>query len=310
MINKPSPKTWWQIEIKTPAELIDPLANFLAEIGADGFYQNLPASIVNVANEDERQSLTAYLTDDAASLTKTASLTEYIDDLGKIFPQLPAVSFSIKRIAGQDWGQEWKKFFHPFRIGRNLVIKPSWEEFEAADDDLVITLDPGMAFGTGHHPTTRMCLEALEMILGQITDPELFKVLDVGCGTGILAIAAAKLGAGQVTGIDSDGLAVETARENARMNNVSQIVFSDQPVSSIKSHYDLILANLALPTLIELQPHFSFLLLDGGKLVISGILDQQRDEMERHFLLPTYNDYQLLAQEEWVCLVCQKGRVK
>ncbi len=310
MNSKPLPKTWWQIEIKTPAKLVDSLANYLAEIGAEGFYQDLPVTPGYCPADEEYQSLTAYLPDDDTFLTKTASLSKYIEDLEKIFPQSPAASLSTRLIAEQDWGQEWKKFFRPFRIGQNLLVKPSWEAFEPGDKDLVITLDPGMAFGTGHHPTTQMCLEALEMILGQARDREQFRVLDIGCGTGILAIGAAKLGAGQVIGIDIDALAVETARENACINNVPYIAFGDQPVASMTSHFDLILANLTLSALIELRPRFSSLLAAGGQLVISGIIDSQKEEMERSFLLPPFNDYQLLTQEEWLCFICRTGVVK
>lgn len=310
MNSKPLPKNWWQIEIKTPTELVDSLANYLAEIGADGFYQDLPVTLVNDASDDEYQSLTAYLPEDDTTSAKVASLREYLEELKKIFPQGPTVSFSTKLIAERDWGQEWKKFFHPFRIGRNLVIKPSWEAFEPGDNDLVITLDPGMAFGTGHHATTRLCLEALETIMEQVKNPDAFRVLDVGCGTGILAIAAAKLGAGRVTGIDIDDIAVETAGENALLNGFTQIQFSNQPLSSIKSSFDLILANLTSQLLIELQPLFSSLLARGGQLVVSGILALEKEEMEGRFLLPPFNDYELLAREEWLCFLCRKGNGK
>ncbi|MDI6726620.1 MAG: 50S ribosomal protein L11 methyltransferase [Smithellaceae bacterium] len=301
---------WIKIEIKAAAELIDPLSNYLTEIDAEGFYQDLPVTPADEIILDIAQQLTAYLADDDTYPSKISSLKEYIRSLAAIFPERQAALVSAESVDGLDWGEEWKKYFKPFRIGRHLVIKPSWEAYEPGNEDLMITLDPGMAFGTGQHATTRMCLEALEMLLDGRDDLETFRVLDVGTGTGILAVYAAKLGAGQVTGIDIDSVALAIARENAKSNAVGWIQFLERPIMNIQPSFDLILANLTSRPLIELRPFFQSLLAARGQLVISGILAQEREEMEAGFLLPPFNNYQVLAQEEWLCFHCRTGETK
>lgn len=307
MKDKSQPEKWIKIEIGAPAELIDPLSNYLTEIGAEGFYQDLPVAPEEGKDIAAPQQLTAYLADDETCPARISSLKGYLRDLETIFPESAAVLISVESVEGLDWGEEWKKYFKPFRIGRRLVIGPSWETYEIGDEDLVITLDPGMAFGTGQHATTRMCLEATEMLLEGRDDLETFRVLDVGAGTGILAIYAAKLGAGLVTGVDIDRSALEIARENADRNAVGRIRFLDQPVMSLQAPFDLILANLTSQPLLELRPFFQALLATRGQLIVSGILALERAEMEANFLLPPFHDYQVLARGEWLCFICKIG---
>lgn len=185
----------------------------------------------------------------------------------------PLGDIVARELEEADWAEAWKKFYTILSIGERTVIKPSWLEYAPRPGELVIELDPGMAFGTGLHPTTRLCLAALERYM----TPGL-KVLDVGTGSGILAIAAAKLGAREVDARDIDPIAVETANKNAEINGVAQIVHVSS--GSIGPEGDpagasLVTANILAETIAELAPYFAFHLAPGGVLIASGILKEK-----------------------------------
>jgi ribosomal protein L11 methyltransferase len=211
-------------------------------------------------------------------------LEEIVYYLGRLYP-LPPPTF--RNIAEEDWANAWKAHYQPFRVGRRIWIQPSWLDVptEAADagdyfrpDDVLLTLDPGMAFGTGVHPTTQMCLQALE----EVITPGV-SVLDVGTGSGILAIAAAKLGASRLVGVDTDQIAVETAVANAAQNNVTPIRFQQGVLTSIhEKGWDLVLVNILAPVIRELLERDGLLayVAPDGYLVLSGIIEAQGEMIE------------------------------
>jgi ribosomal protein L11 methyltransferase len=301
---------WLRIDLSAAPELTDVLANFLEEMGAEGVYQEFvfPPSL-NPSPETEEEPdygyLTAYISLDKKEEV-VASLGNYLDDLHRLFPDLEKATFQTREITAPDWEEEWKKYFHPLRIGQKFVIKPTWENYSPAGDDIVIEIDPGMAFGTGQHHSTSMCLEAMEGIFSE-NNTSNWEVLDVGTGTGILGIAAARLGAERVVGLDIDEMAVDIARENALLNKVAEkLSISSRDISSLKKPFNLILANLTAKPLIELYNKLESMLTPGGYLVISGIIELNREEIEGCFARPPLMFRRELKREEWLCYVFAK----
>jgi ribosomal protein L11 methyltransferase len=185
----------------------------------------------------------------------------------------------VAEVADEDWGEAWKKGLGPMRIGRAFV-RPSWVEAAVPPGMAEVVLDPGMAFGTGTHPTTSLCLAALSDLLAARPGAA---VLDVGTGSGLLAIAARRLGAGRVAGNDNDPVAVEVARENAARNGV-EVALTVEPLAAIPGRFELVVANILANTLVELAPAIAAKVAPGGALLLSGILGPQEDEVRDAYL--------------------------
>jgi len=201
-----------------------------------------------------------------------------------------------------DWAEAWKAYFPVMRIGRRLVIRPTWRRHRRAPDDVVLALDPGMAFGTGLHPTTRLCLAAIEGLADRgVLDRA--RVLDVGCGSGILAIAAVKLGASSAFGVDTDPIAVEATTANARRNAVSRRVRArDGSLPSGVAAFDVVLANLIAGLLIPLAPGLRDEIRTGGTLLASGIFIDRETDVRRAFEAAGLAVSSRAAEGEWVAL--------
>lgn len=180
----------------------------------------------------------------------------------------------VARLAEENWAETWKLHFQPLLAGDRLWVLPPWEQ--RRDDRPAVVIEPGMAFGTGGHATTLLCLEALVEALGRRPGAS---VLDVGCGSGILGIGARLLGAGRVAMIDNDPIAVEVARENAEKNGVPELETSGTPVEALPGAYDLVVANILANPLVELAAPIAARVADGGELYLSGILGTQADEV-------------------------------
>jgi len=185
-----------------------------------------------------------------------------------------ALSGNVAELPDQDWGESWKKGLGPIAVGR-VFVRPSWVAARAPPGAVEVVLDPGMAFGTGSHPTTALCLAALSDLL--ISTPGA-SVLDVGTGSGLLAIAARKLGAGHVRGNDDDPVAVSVARENAARNG-AEVELGEEPLAAIPGGFDVVVANILANTLIELAAEIARHLMPGGVAIVSGILGPQEEEV-------------------------------
>jgi ribosomal protein L11 methyltransferase len=302
---------WLKIELTAAPSLMDALSNFITEIGAQGVSQEdlLPQSLDDFPEPKDQEVLTAYLSHDARLEKRLASLDRYIDSLSQIFPDLAKPAFKTEVITDPNWGEEWKKYFKPLRASKSIVIKPTWERYTPQGrGDIVIEIDPGMAFGTGQHPSTRMCLEAVEDLMVKEREIKKWRVLDVGTGTGILGIACAKLGAERVVCVDIDQKAIEIARENAKINEVQDRVrFINRDVATVEEPVDLIIANLTAKLLLRFRSHFLSLLEKGGYLILSGIIEQNKPEMEDHFCTGPLSLHRIITEKEWVCYVLRKG---
>jgi ribosomal protein L11 methyltransferase len=220
----------------------------------------------------------------------------------------PIGELQMRIVHEEDWAEAWKEHFPVLPVGRRLVIKPTWREHPAGTDELVIELDPGMAFGTGLHPTTRLCLIALE----ELADHGLVNgmtALDVGCGSGILGIAAAKLGATRIDGIDTDPIAVEATTANAARNGVGDRVRAGLgTLPGSDGPYGLVLANLIAGLLIELAGPLHDELEPGGHLIASGIFVDREGDVRAAFDAAGLDIVQAWSETDWVALHALRPR--
>jgi ribosomal protein L11 methyltransferase len=209
----------------------------------------------------------------------------------------------VRELAEEDWAEAWKKYYTILRIGDHLVIKPSWLEYTPRADDIVIELDPGMAFGTGLHPTTRLCMLALERY--QTGAP---RVLDVGTGSGILSITAAKLGAREILACDTDPVAVETATRNVAINRAEIVVRVERgSLDAACNQFDLICINILAEVIVELAPALAAAVRPGGIIIASGILDFKVDDVVEALNAVGIAVVEKKQEEDWVALI---GRMK
>jgi ribosomal protein L11 methyltransferase len=217
---------------------------------------------------------------------------------------MPEPTFRV--VKESDWAEAWKEHYHVVHLGERFVIKPSWREYEAQSTEIVIELDPGMAFGTGLHPTTQMCLAAL----GQRLKPKM-RVLDLGTGSGILAIGAARLGAGSVVAIDNDPLAVKAASENVTANRVGDFIHvglgSLPEAGANNATYDLIVVNILARVIIQLcEQNLGRIVRSGGLAIFAGLIDTQEFGVREALASQGLRVFDRLQDKDWVCLVARR----
>ena len=285
---------WLEIAIDAAPEVHDPLSAFFFDLGATGV----------VLEDFGNQTLKAYLPLERSPEEIQNKISTYLGELSSIYPHLPFPDFRLNQIKNQDWQKNWRRFFHPVRVTPTLLILPVWEKQPQKDRQThVIRIDPGPAFGTGQHATTKMCLQAMESLGAQRGRT----LLDVGTGSGILAIYGAKLGFERITAIDVDPEAVRWAERNIRLNGATNAVFlSETPVQAINEQFSLVCANLILSELLRLMPDFHPLVESGGYLVISGILKDQVKKIEEALHATLFAATRTLTQDEWACMVLRK----
>ena len=207
---------------------------------------------------------------------------------------------TTRAIAEEDWAESWKTFFHPEKITQRMVVKPTWRDYEAKADELILEIDPGMAFGTGTHPTTVLCLELLEQTIlpGH-------HVLDVGTGSGILLLAAAKLGAAGLTGVDSDPVALDVARANLLRNGIVESdvrLYCGNLVDPLTGQYDVVAANILADVIIDLLDDLGRILKPGGVFICSGIIETRQRAVADKMTATGLTMTKVLNWQEWVAL--------
>jgi len=300
---------WLKFTVTTPPEFVEGLSNFLTELGAQGVFQEEleTSALTDTPEPPSKDVLNAFIPSNASDQSLIASLTTYINSLSDLFPDLERPHLATEIVVDPDWEEQWKKYFKPLRVTRSIVIKPTWERYQATSRDTVIDIDPGMAFGTGQHPSTWMCLEAMEEILLKDRSFREWRVLDVGTGTGILGIAAAKLGAKSVMCVDIDPQAVEIAHQNVAVNRVGdRVVIVNSDVVKIKGTFELIAANLTADALVKIKSHLVKMMEPGGYLIISGIIEQNRKDIEKAFLKDKLTTHRAITDKEWLSYVFKK----
>lgn len=305
-------ETWIEMRLRIPAAGVEVVGSELNELGCAGLTVEERQLDTFVAPDPEATAPEVYTvkayfpaTADVEALRRR--VYESLLWLSSFIPGLEAVLPEVVPVRQEDWAEGWKQHFSAVRIGRRLVIKPTWEVFAAAAGDVVVNLDPGMAFGTGTHGTTRLCLEAMAALFDGPSPP--LRVLDVGTGSGILAIAAAALGAERVVACDIDAEACRIARENAALNGVGDMVeVTLEPLAALAGEYDLVLANILAEENIRLAAELVGRVAPGGALILSGILQEKEPQVIEGFAVFPLAGPETTRREEWSCLLYRKGR--
>ena len=233
-------------------------------------------------------------------------LQDYLKRLSSY--ELSPLGLEVRQVAAEDWAEAWKAHFKPLKVTDHLVIRPPWEEYAAQPGETVITIYPGMAFGTGRHASTLLCLRALEQVWEEQPprSGSPWQVLDVGTGTGILALAAARYGA-EVLAIDLDPEAVAAALENVRLNNlIDRVWVEETPLASLRQQFGLIMANITAPDLLQLADALTARLLNDGVLIISGFLAEDAPRLAARYQGLGLHQTGFLTQEDWGALIFRR----
>lgn len=248
-------------------------------------------------------AVTGYFEDDGRTAQRCQSLEAALERLsgGQGF----SYALNYVRVDEADWAEAWKEFFFPEKISPGLVVKPSWRDYAPQPGETIIEIDPGMAFGTGTHPTTVMCLRLIEKYLRVGSD-----FLDIGTGSGILMITAAKLGARTVVGVDNDPTAVGVAHKNLAVNGIEASrtkVICGSLVTEIDTAFELVSANILAEVIVDLAPGLPAVMKPGGRVICSGIIQSKRAEVAAGLEAAGLEILETLTQEEWVAMVARRG---
>lgn len=309
---------WSELSIHTTQDAVEPISNILHEAGASGVVIedvfDLTKERAQVYGEiyqlnpkdypEEGVIVKAYLPVNSFLNDTVDGIKEAINNLISFDIDLGKNTFTIHEVNEEDWATAWKKYYHPISISDRFTIVPTWEEYESKkNDELIIELDPGMAFGTGTHPTTVMCIRALEKVV-KVTD----RVIDVGTGSGVLSIAAAKLGSTNIEAYDLDDVAVNSAKENVRLNRVDDVVKVDQNnlLQGIDGPFQVVVANLLAEIILRFVEDVYNVLSPEGTFISSGIIGTKQQDIEDELKRVGFEIEEVIHLEDWVAIIAKK----
>ena len=278
--------SWIEIKLNIPYEKMEDISAYIFAQGCEG---------INIADDNIHIYFSQFRWSNETKLALISYIREFIPGFG-------ARDIQVLNFADQDWNKKWKEHFKPLRVSKRIVVKPSWESTKELTDDITLTIDPQMAFGTGHHESTQLMIVAMEKWVREGMD-----VLDAGTGSGILAIIASKLGADSVMAFDNDPQAIKNALDNAYSNGVHNSVqfFLASPEMLQPSEYDIIMANINRNVLLKYAPLFPNLLKPGGKIIVSGILLRDEPAMLQAYQNTGFKLVEKNAMKEWLLLVME-----
>lgn len=306
-----------EVTVTTTEEMSESLANLFWELGAGGVVIEDPVALrQKIADNSwddweisqelldaEDIRLKGYFPIDTRLVETMAAFKSCSEEIKHLFPG-GRVDIIETEVATENWATSWKAFYKTEKIGERVVVKPVWEEYQEQKEDLIVEMDPGMAFGTGNHPTTAMCIRALE----EYVFPRC-KVLDIGAGSGILSVTAAKLGAGKVLAVDHDPVSIDATKENVILNEVSdrvQVIEGDL-VAKINEKIDILVANIIADVIIKLIPQTISLLDKNSIFIASGIIKERLAEVEEVFKQNLFLIEKKLYEGEWVVVIARRG---
>lgn len=302
---------WLELAVKAHPEAVESISELLSRYTTDGVVIEEPIELIDEGQEyrvrqGEPVSVRAFVPVDGKEEEARQRVAEGLWHLSSLGPHFVG-ELETRTVNEEDWANAWKEHFYVTHIGERIVIRPSWREYDPAPREVVLTLDPGMAFGTGLHPTTRMCLEQIE----HYVRPGM-RVIDVGTGSGILALAAARLGAASVYGIDNSSVAVESAIANVAMNDLADRieivsgVLDEAGAARMEARYDMVVVNILAHVIGSIAPQLARVLVPGGILIASGIIEARLQDAEGPLRAAGLQPLARSMTDDWIALVMRK----
>ena len=308
--------TWIEVRVITKSEALEPISGILYGLDCKGVAIEDPEDIlgreqgpltwdfadINVLEHKGKFAVVkGYFSEEDNIDEIIAYINEKVEKIKALGIDVGEGKVEFEKMYEEDWANNWKKYYKPSKVGEKIVVKPIWEEYEAKDEELVVELDPGMAFGTGEHETTRMCIQALEKYVQKDST-----VFDVGCGSGILAIAAAKLGAKLAVGVDLDPVAVESAKENVGFNNIDNIeILHGNLIEVIDGKADIVVANIIAEIICILTEDVSRVIKPNGYFITSGIIHDRVEMVTNKLEECGFEVVKVNKDGEWNCIIAK-----
>ena len=309
---------WSEFSIHTTNEAVEPISNILHEAGASGVVIEDPLELVKEREDqfgeiyqlnpqdypEEGVIVKAYLPVNSFLGETVDEIKEAVNNLILFNIDIGKNSVSVSEVNEEEWATAWKKYYHPVKISKRFTVVPTWEEYTpVSSDELIIELDPGMAFGTGTHPTTVMSIQGLERFVKKDD-----VVIDVGTGSGVLSIAAAMLGAKKVTALDLDEVAVQSAKMNIKLNKVHPVVdvFQNNLLEGIQVKADVIVANILAEVIVRFTDAAAQCLKPGGYFITAGIIQQKKDEVKESIESAGFQIEETVQMEDWVSFIAKR----
>ncbi|NLP51303.1 50S ribosomal protein L11 methyltransferase [Bacillus sp. RO1] len=309
---------WSEISIHTTNEAVEPISHILHEAGASGVVIEDPFELTKEREDqfgeiyqlnpddypEEGVVMKAYLPVNSFLGETVEGIKDAINNLLVYDIDLGLNNISISEVNEEEWATAWKKYYNPVKISEKFTIVPTWETYEpVSSDEKIIELDPGMAFGTGTHPTTVLCIQAIE----RTVKPQ-DKVIDVGTGSGVLSIAAAMLDAKEVLALDLDDVAVESAKLNIKLNKVHPTVTVKQNnlLKNVEGPVDVVVANILAEVIVRFTDDVYHVLENGGTFISSGIISMKKQEVKDALIKSGFKIQETMMMEDWVAFIAKK----